>query len=351
MYPRVCISLKAIQNNYQLLKQHHADQALYAVIKTDAYGHDASLIAQQLAPYADGFCVATLAEAIELRQWIKQHPICIMHGPMQAEDWLTIEHLNLDSCLHSLFQWETFMQHNFTHYPRLWVKVNTGMNRLGLTPEQVRKILPHLAEHQPILFSHYACAETLDSTNNQLQQSKFQCLMQAFPQCKTSVANSAVLSNPNLHNGDIIRAGIALYGHAETQLNLQPAMTFEAPVIAIQPIQKGERVGYGQRWSAPCDGYLAIIRAGYADGYPRSLPDQTPVYINGATYPLAGSISMDLSTLFLGANQQGVSVGDWAELWGENISLMQIATLAQTIPYELLCRLNQRVKKIYLLNE
>jgi alanine racemase len=239
-----------------------------------------------------------------------------------------------------------------------WLKIDTGMNRLGFRPAQFEDALARLSALPALreirLLTHFACADERDSPMTGEQISRFAKLaggrLTAGRGLATSLANSAaVFSQPSAH-GDWVRPGLALYGVApfagETgaALGLVPAMRLVSTVISLRNVSRGETVGYGATWRATRDSRIAIVAAGYGDGLLRSLSEDSPVLINGQGFPLAGRVSMDMIGVDVtDASHNQIAVGDEAILWGPELPVEKVAQRAGTIPYELLCAISQRV--------
>jgi alanine racemase len=241
----------------------------------------------------------------------------------------------------------------------LWLKINTGMNRLGVRPEDASALidrLRHCGDCNLGLMTHFANADDVTDPTTNDQMRRFLEIADHFDG-DVSVANSAALlgwrsqiTSPSLWNntGDHwIRPGLSLYGvsplvgKSAADLKLRSVMQFESTLIAINPVRKGDRVGYGGEWQAENDSVLGIVAAGYGDGYSRFLPSGTPVLVNGRPVPLAGVVSMDLCAVDLGPDARD-SVGDPVMLWGEQLPVEEVARHADTIAYQLLCGVTNR---------
>ena len=240
--------------------------------------------------------------------------------------------------------------------PKCVLKIDTGMHRLGLAPEQVSSALARLRRlgclgEQPVFMTHMACA---DDTSSDMTNSQWEIFKQIaeYYQAEVTAANSAVmLSRPDMH-GTWVRPGIMLYGaspfidRAGPDIGLKPVMTLQAPLLAVKTIRKGETVGYGATWRAPEDMPLGIIGIGYGDGYPRHAPTGTAVLLGQVQVPLVGRVSMDMITVDL-RNHPSTRIGDWATLWGAELPIDLLAQAADTIPYQLFCNITSRVSIVY----
>ena len=350
------INLGAIQHNLKVVKKHAPNSKVLAMLKANAYGHGTTQIAMALNE-ADAFGVARLSEAVALRAAGITKPIVLLEGFFEAGELHIIANLGLDTVLHTQAQLESFLAADLPRSIRVWLKVDTGMNRLGIRPEEVSSAMSSLKGHTnvlgtPILMSHFGCADEVHHPLNQQQFALFTELLEQH-QGESSFANSAaILSLPDSHQ-DWVRPGIMLYGVSPIEatsaidFGLMPAMTLKSSVIAVRDIKEGETVGYGATWTAKKDTRLAVIAIGYGDGYPRNARNGTPVVINNDTYYLAGRVSMDMISVEIGT-QSNVKVGDEAILWGEVLPIEYIAEHAETVPYELLCGVTGRVEKQFL---
>lgn len=329
------------------------------VVKADAYGHRLQVVIEGLQA-AQGLAILEIAKAYELRQlgWTK--PILLLEGLFEPEEvHFAIKH-RLDWVVHSLEQLEFLLhvpQRDFSSFkPRIYLKLNTGMNRLGFSIDSASAAITKLdawakvnACPTPVLMTHFANADAPQNHQNGVEVvAQHQALMRLKPaDWASSLGNSAgVLNWPEL-SGDILRPGIAIYGASPGPLDaatygLKAAMEFHTQVIALQEVPKGARVGYGSRWQAPHDSTIAVIACGYADGYPRHAPDGTSVVVNGQQASLAGRVSMDMMTVDV-TGLKGVQVGSVVELWGNQLPVDLVAQQAGTISYELLCAVAPRV--------
>lgn len=346
----VTIDPGAIAHNLKRVQHWAGASKVMAVVKADAYGHRIEGCIPALAD-ADLLAVATLEEARAIRRLGTPTPILLLEGVSDAKDLGAVDELGLELVVHSAYQLDALKAWGRSPAPRLWLKINTGMNRLGVRPEQAKAMHAELLAVDGVetvcLMSHFASA----GGSHQTTEDQIQCFDQAVaglegPQC---MANSAaLLTEPSSHR-DWVRAGLVLYGvsplqdQSAAQLGLEPAMRVEAELIAINPIRAGERVGYGGRFKASQDMVLGVVAIGYGDGYPRAMKDGAPVWINGQIAPLVGRVSMDMITIDISAVADP-KVGDLVRLWGPGVPVEEVARWADTIPYELVCRLTRRVR-------
>ncbi|MFP6793466.1 MAG: alanine racemase [Pseudomonadales bacterium] len=344
------IDLDAIRHNFDQAKQRAPASKVMAVVKADAYGHGASKVAQALVG-ADAFGVARVSEAVKLRESGIGQPICLLEGVNDPEELNLASVYELQVVLHNWEQLELLATRGARRHA--WVKVDTGMGRLGFSVEETPSVLQKLG-HQGLLglMTHLADAGDKKSTTTGHQIARITSLANSL-----DVPGSEVLSIANsggvlaLHNppGDWVRPGLMLYGASpfddlDPIPSLHAAMSFGAPVIAVRTIRQGESVGYGGVWTADKDSTIAVIAVGYADGYPREIAQGAPVLVNGVRYPLVGRVSMDMICVQLDM-AHSVKVGDRAILWGDDLPVEEIADKAGTIPYTLLCGVTARVNR------
>lgn len=350
------VRLDAIAENYRLVCRKAPGSQHMAVIKANAYGHGMVAVARTLEPMAPAFAVALIDEAFELRGAGIQAPILVMQGVKQPAEFEAAAAENFWVMLHQFQQVETLLSLQLRGPLRAWVKLDTGMHRLGIPVAGIDDACRRLdaspnVSGRPVLCTHLACADELDNTMTDQQ-------VRAARRCAgrlglpLSIANSAgILHWPESH-ADWNRPGITLYGsspiaaldgHAE---GLQPAMTMRSEIIAIRDVAPGEGVGYGLDWIAQRPSRIGAVAIGYGDGYPRHAPSGTPVLVNGQRVPLTGRVSMDAISVDL-TDTPAVEIGDPVELWGENLPINKIAAAAGTISYELLAGLTGRVPLLH----
>jgi alanine racemase len=348
---RAVIEPRALRHNLTTIRERARRARVMAVVKANAYGH--GLVPTALAlPEADAFAVARLEEGLALRAAGITQPIVLLEGVFTAEQLLQAARHGFDLVVHDALQVELLEEMTGSHRFVLWIKIDTGMNRLGFPPrafagalERVRRLKPPPLEIR--LLTHLACADEPDNRMTNEQLTRFRETTRGHDYA-VSIANSAgIFGNAQL-NGDWVRPGLALYGasplatSSAAQLGLEPVMSLESSVIALRSVTQGETVGYGAAWTAPRDTLIAIIAAGYGDGLPRGLPGGTPVLIGGVRAPIVGRVSMDMIAVDV-AGVPDVQVGTAALLWGPGLAVEEIARHAGTIPYELLCSVSQRV--------
>jgi len=348
------INLSALQHNFTRVQQSAPDSRVMAIIKANAYGHGLVPVAQSLSS-ADAFGVACLDEAISLREAGFSQRIVLLEGLFGEDDLALIHGYQLDVVIHHISQVEILEQGHQAAPVDVWLKIDTGMHRLGFAPDQVAAVIERLERlPQPgclRYMSHFACADERGNPATQTQINRFgeSC---AEVTGERSLANSAaVLAWPASH-GDWVRPGIMLYGASplsgETaqDLDLQAVMTLATRLIAVNPHNKGDAIGYGGDWTCPQDMQVGVAAMGYGDGYPRHAPSGMPLLVNGKRAALIGRVSMDMICVDL-STQPDAKVGDEVVLWGEGLPVDEVAQQAGTIAYELLCGVASRVQFEY----
>lgn len=345
------INLDNLRHNFRYLKQQHKNK-LYAVVKADAYGHGAIPCSIALQNDADGLAVAFLEEAIELRKNGIKLPIVLLEGVFASSEYAECDRLNLSPVVQNQTQLEWLLNHQWKNNIQVWLKLDTGMRRAGFFPADYEKAFNNLSKFAPISdivkMTHFACADDLNCEFTQQQIQIFDNTTQNMTG-ESSIANSAaILAHPATHR-DIGRAGIALYGISPFENDnpfskkLKPVMTLTTKVFSERILRKGESVGYGSIFRAEKDMRLGLIACGYADGYPRVPSNNNPILIDGEPSRIVGRVSMDMMTVELKLPQQGI--GSTVELWGENISVTDIAKRCGTISYEVLCHLKRATRQ------
>jgi alanine racemase len=344
---RVSVSGDALRANLARIRALAPGCRILAVIKANAYGHGAVTVARALEE-ADAFGVANVAEASRLREAGIGRPILVLGGFHDDQELETISRLGLWTVIHRPWQAQRLVETSLPAPVGVWLKIDTGMHRLGLDPDQFRGAWDRLARcrncvQPPVPMTHLACADDPAHPAFTLEQlRRFQAATEGLS-AEASVANSAaLLAFPETRTG-WIRPGLLLYGawpllrDAEGRAaQWRPAMRLSAPVIAVRRLRAGDTIGYGAAWTCPEDMAVAVVAAGYADGYPRHVPAGTPVGIGEGLGRVVGRISMDMITVDL-RGLPPPRVGDEAVLWGGPVRVDEVARRAGTIPYELLC--------------
>lgn len=350
-YTRALIHLNAIRENFKQLQATTQSKAI-AVIKADAYGHGSVTVAQALNDLCECFAVAIFDEVQVLRNAGVQQPILILEGPHEAAECKQAYEQNSILLVHNEQQLTWLNALAETERPQIWLKVDTGMHRLGFGYEDISQLVkryPGLLKNT-VLASHFACADEPDNGFNLTQLKRFNEVSQALD-LPTCIANTAAVVTMPDSNGNWCRLGIGLYGgspvsnHAAFEYHLQPAMTLESQIIALHDVAEGESVGYGRSWVANRKSIIATVGIGYADGYPRHCKTGTPVIIRGQRACIVGRVSMDMITVDV-TDIADVSTQDTVELWGAQLAVDEVAQWAGTISYELLTRVSSRVPRV-----
>ncbi|SEQ56743.1 alanine racemase [Pseudomonas sp. NFACC02] len=350
---RALIDLSALRHNYQLARETTGAKAL-AVIKADAYGHGAVRVAQALEAEADGFAVACIEEALELRLAGIRAPILLLEGFFEADELALIVEHDFWCVVHSLWQLDAIEQTPVSKPLNIWLKMDSGMHRVGIHPADYpaayQRLLASGKVLKVVLMSHFARADELGSVRTDEQVAIFQSAREGLA-AEVSLRNSpGVMGWPNVPS-DWVRPGIMLYGATPFDQpqsvadRLQPVMTLESRVICVRELPAGEPVGYGGAFVSDRTMRIGVVAMGYADGYPRQAPTGTPVMIDGHRSQLLGRVSMDMLCVDL-THVPGAGLGSRVELWGKNVLASDVATHAGTIPYQIFCNL-KRVPRLY----
>ncbi|HLQ85521.1 MAG TPA: alanine racemase [Salinisphaeraceae bacterium] len=348
------IDTAALTHNLARVRALAPGRRVYAAVKADAYGHGALRAAPALAA-ADGFAVATLDEAMQLRWAGVEQPIMLLSQPL---DEAGLQHAGEHGFEPVLFHAEQLAVVGAYHGPalRVWALLDSGMHRLGFAPAQVPQVVAALA-HNPHVdcagwMTHLACADDPDDAMTRRQIAVFEQAVADLPGVR-SIANSAgVVAWPDTH-ADVVRPGIMLYGssplltQSAAALGLRPAMHLTAPLISRNHIAAGEPIGYGATWLTPEAMDVGIVGIGYGDGYPRHAPSGTPVLLDNQRVALIGRVSMDMLAVDL-RNAPDTRLGARATLWGPGLPAEEVAAWVGTIPYELYCQLTPRVAFEYI---
>jgi alanine racemase len=348
---RAVIDTRALRSNLAAVRARAPGTRVMAVVKANAYGHGLVPTALALAD-ADAFAVARLEEGLALRAAGVTKAIVLLEGVFAGDQLLEAARHGFDIVVHDPLQIELLEAFSGQHRFVVWLKIDTGMNRLGFRPSDFPAALARMRSMIPApleirVLTHLARADDRDEAANREQIARFSSVIGSLDYA-TSIANSAgVLSGAGIQ-ADWVRPGLALYGvspfadQTAGELGLTPVMALESTVLTVRRVPKGETVGYSGVWRAMRDSVIAIIAAGYGDGLPRNLPSDTPVLIRGKRATVAGRVSMDMLAVDV-TDLPPLHVGDSVTLWGEGLPVEEIARHAGTIPYELLCAVSQRV--------
>lgn len=348
------VKLSALKHNLDQVRRLAPNAKVMAVIKANGYGHGIQRVAKALSS-CDAFGVASIDEAILLRQAGFLHRIVMLEGLFSEAEAKLAMHHRLDLVVQGMHQLEWLETLTSSDQLNIWLKFDTGMHRLGFDPEEAEAVKQKLSElscqTQLYLMSHFSCSDT-DAAYT-LQQFERLVSVNQFFQAPLSIANSAATQCFEQTHQDWVRPGIMLYGasagiqhNSIKPITLEPAMIFKSEVTSLKWVAPGETVGYGNRWQAEKPTLLAVVAVGYGDGYPRHAPDGTPIWIAGRKVPLAGRVSMDMITVDVTELADEIQLGDEAVLWGEGVTVDEVAELCGTIGYELLCQVTPRVPRI-----
>lgn len=369
----------ALIHNAKRAAQLAGGATVYAMIKANGYGHGLTLVAQTLQDHIEGFGVAVIEEAVALRESGIESPLMLLEGCFDAGEWRLAQQLHLDVVVHNAEQIEMLIAAELATAVPVWLKVDTGMHRLGVPagqlPALVQQLLPRADIRLAGLMTHFACADMADDRQSEKQLHILRVLAERYG-LPYSAANSAGLfqfsRNELTENMDLdgtfvgclpqggqgarVRPGIMLYGSSPVAgksaaaLNLQVTQRFSARLIAIQNVPVGEAVGYGASWVASRDSRIGIVAVGYGDGYPRHASNGAPVAVKGVRTHTVGRVSMDMIAVDL-TDIAGADVGDDVELWGDLVSIDEVAAFCGTISYELFCQVTARVHRVVVHGE
>jgi alanine racemase len=346
------LDLSALENNLQVARRATSARIM-SVIKADGYGHGLMRAAEALAA-TDGYALLNLQDAVRLREAGYRQAILLLEGCFSAEELAVIAEYGLTCVIHS--PWQIAMLDGYPGSGTLdvWLKVNSGMNRLGFAPQQVAQTMDQLRRHRAVreitLMTHFANADESRGIAEPL--ALFNDLAASYRVAR-SLANSATLLRYPEAHGDWVRPGIMLYGaspfapdmgeqFSAQQLGLKPAMTLNSRIIATQELRAGDEVGYGALFRADRSMRIGIVACGYADGYPRHALSGTPILVDGQRTRTLGRVSMDMLCADLSALPDA-GVGSRVVLWGEGMPIEEVARAAGTVSYELMCALTTRV--------
>ena len=351
---KVHIDVDALQHNFNRVRELAPNSKILAMVKANAYGHGITKVAKALSG-VDAFGVACLAEALSIRQMNLSNSIVLMPGFVNVNDLTKIIELKCEVVIHNFEQIKILEQAHLSHPIKVWLKINTGMHRLGFIPEDVAKAYARLSNCKnvtipPKLMTHFAEADDIKKTTTVKQIEIFNSVTKNLSGERSLANSAAILSLPGSHV-DWIRPGGLLYG-VSPLLNkmgkdhdLRPVMTLKSKIIALRYAKKGELVGYGGAWRCPEDMRFAIVGIGYGDGYPRHAKNGTPVLVNGHVCTLIGRVAMDMLAIDI-RSYPVAKIGDEVVLWGKGLPIERVAEYADTITYELFCGIARRGQNI-----
>jgi alanine racemase len=345
------INLSALKNNLRVVRRLTSSRIM-AVIKANAYGHGLSRIASALDE-AEGIALLDLQDAVQLRDAGSRQTILLLEGFFSPDELPVIAEYDLATVIHSTQQLDWLDAYSRRNALQVWLKVNSGMNRLGFLPQEIPAVMERLKAHRAVrevtLMTHFSHADEAEGIQMQLE--RFNGLASAY-RAPRSLANSAALLRYPAAHGDWVRPGIMLYGaspfadKSAQQLGLQPVMTLSSEIISVREIRSGEYIGYAGQFRADHTMRIGTVACGYADGYPRHAPTGTPILVNGQRTQTLGRVSMDMLSVDL-SDVKDAQVSSHVTLWGEGMPVEEVAHAAGTISYELLCALTARVPVRY----
>jgi alanine racemase len=347
------VHLKALAHNLGVVRGRAPGAKLMAVVKADGYGHGLERVARVLAAAGvDAFGVAYTEDARRLREIGLSDRIVLLSGVIDPADLVEVRHLGAELVVHDPAQLALLEREGPAPPLPVWLKIDTGMHRLGFEPASVPAVharLRALPNVHPdiVLMTHFASSDDALSEQTRDQQALFESIAAALPGARSLANSAAVLGWPRSH-ADWVRVGGLLYGisvidgRTGSDLGLKPAMTLRSRLIAVKWVARGERIGYGGTFTCPEDMPVGVVAIGYGDGYPRHAGAGTPVLVNGRPAGVIGRVSMDLVTVDLRGQPQA-RVGDPVVLWGRGLPVETVAAHAGTIGYELTCGMTRRV--------
>lgn len=352
----ITIDSSALYHNLTQIKRYAPGKKIFAMVKANAYGCGVDKIAPLLEGHVDALGVACIEEALALKKIGIRTPCILFQGVFSADEYPVVAQEQFSCIIHEPNQLRWLLNTPLNKSITLWVKVNTGLNRLGFKVDDLQEVMNALQScpwvHQEIgLMTHLACADEPERRENLQQISLFESISVAgFTQ--RSIANSAaIMEFPQAH-ADAVRPGIMLYGVSpfanknSIDLGLKPVMRFNSAISAIHHNPPLTPIGYGGTWRSKHPSVIGIVAAGYGDGYPRHIKENTPVWVDGVEVPIVGRVSMDMLAVDLSKHPQ-VKPGAVVELWGSQILIERVARSAGTIGYELLCQLTDRPRFVY----
>jgi alanine racemase len=354
--PFVEIDLNALRHNLAQVKRYAPHSQILAMLKANAYGHGQTVCAEALKE-ADAFGVARIDEAIALRQAHIQKPIVLMAGITSLDELEIVASYQLDFIIHDTFELDLLNAYQGNYQFSVWMKIDTGMRRLGFSAATAPQIYQQLKRHphvkQPFkVMTHLIAPEKVEQTFTKEQLGLFLQVTEDWPEEKSVAKSAAIMAWPETQL-DWVRPGIMLYGispfidKSGEDLGLQPVMTLKTQIIRINPCKQGDNLGYGGHWRCPRDMRIGIVAIGYADGYPRHIQDYGPVLVNGHRCGVVGRVAMDLMMIDL-TQAPDAAIGDTITLWGKGLPIEQVALAAQTVSYTLITAISNRVKRIII---
>lgn len=351
---RAVVDAQALRHNVSEVRRRAPRARIMAIVKANGYGHGLVWVAKTLRGSVDAFGVAAAEEGVALRDAGISQPVCLLEGFFALDELPALVEYDLAPVVHHEEQVKVLETARLKRPLSVWVKIDTGMHRLGFVPEALVGIVKRLRATSNVrelrVMSHFACAD--DPARRDDTQAQIEAFSVAADLgLERSLANSAgIIAWPASHQ-EWVRPGIMLYGGdpmlggSSQPVGVRPVMTLMTALIAVAQRKKGDPIGYGPEYRCPEDMPVGVAAIGYGDGYPRRMPAGTPVLVNGRRVPLAGRVSMDMITLDL-RSQPHAKPGDPVVLWGEALSVDEIAARAGTISYELYCHVAKRIRRV-----
>jgi len=351
----VYINREAYQHNVNRVRELTPNASVMAVIKADGYGHGMEVSADALED-ADEFAVNSLDDVQRLREHGVKKKLTVLSASLTVEDLNQLSEMNVRPVFYDLAQLSLFEKINPDANLSIWLKVDTGMGRLGILPNELPSVYPRLLKIKGLssvsMMTHLANADNINHPSNDEQIHLFDKQSELFRFDQKSILNSAGIVNYSAKQADIVRPGIMLYGispvldKSADELGLKPVMTFKSRLISVKQLPAGSAIGYGSSYSLEVNSRIGVVACGYGDGYPRHAPNGTLVLVNGFYVPLVGRVSMDMLAVDLG--ELPAQVGDEVILWGEGNPVEGVAKAAGTIGYELCCGILPRVARVII---
>lgn len=354
------LSTENLVHNIHVLKKQVNPGNVVAMVKANAYGHGIRSVSSRIQDHVGLLGVASIDEAMALRKIGIKAPILLAEGVFEPSELIHASTEKFHVVFHNPFQVEWLEKSSLPLPLQTWLKVNTGMGRLGFESAVAKEYYDRLYENSQVqkpirLMSHFACADEKSHPLNEKQIYQFTELKKKIPQeheCEYSFCNSAAIFHFPDHHDHYSRPGLALYGvsplpdKTSLDLNLKPVMTVQSTLISIQKMSKGDSIGYGGRYQCPEDMLVGVVAFGYGDGYPLSARDGAPMLVNKTECSLIGRVSMDMINVDL-RNCPEAKIGDPVTLWGQGLPVERVARHTVNIPYDILTGVQHRVKFLW----
>lgn len=350
------LSTENLRHNIQVLKARAPGSKIIAMVKANAYGHGIRSVSSRLDGHVDMLGVASIDEALALRKIGVKTAILLAEGVFEASELIVAATEKFHVVFHTAEQLEWLSKSSCPVPLNSWLKINTGMGRLGFPIDEARPMYDRLCASPQVakpvrIMSHFACADELSHPLNHTQIHQFQSFTKDITS-EYSLCNSAGIFHFPDHHYDFVRPGITVYGVAPMagktgcDLGLKPVMTVQSSLISVQRVPKGTSLGYGARFQCPEDMLVGVVAFGYGDGYPITAQDGTPILVNNTECSLAGRVSMDMINVDLRACPQA-KVGDPVILWGQGLPIERVAQHTSNIPYDMVTGVQHRVKFLW----